>query len=252
MKLISASNVGVKVGNRQLLKSITAQFPNKGLHAIIGPNGAGKSTFLKSLCGLVPLQSGEVQFDQQTLSAYSPAQRAARIAYLPQQSQCHWELNVEQVIQVGLLAAPHLDIGAQSLTLETVIHQFDLGALQKQNFNTLSGGEKARVLLARSMVAQPLCLLADEPLNGLDIKYQSKILQTLRQIADADTAIIVVLHDLNHVLAYAHTSSLLYEGELIEQGDTADVLSKANIDRYFEVQTQRISYAQGELIVMQQ
>ncbi|MFT5275292.1 MAG: iron complex transport system ATP-binding protein [Saprospiraceae bacterium] len=248
---ISATDVGVKVGKRQLLKNVTAQFPSTGLHAIVGPNGAGKSTFLKTLCGLLPLTSGQVQFDQQCLNAYSPLQRAANVAYLPQQNQCHWELSVEQVIQVGLLAAPHLSRDMQAETLTSVIEQFDLDALQTQNFNTLSGGEKARVLLARAMVAKPRCLLADEPLNGLDIKYQSKILQTLREIADQDTAIVVVLHDLNHVLAYAHTASLFDEGELIEQGAASEVLSSQNIDRYFQVKTERIGYADGELIVLQ-
>ncbi len=248
---LSVANIEVKVGSRRLLSNVTAQFPSTGLHAIVGPNGAGKSTFLKALCGLQPLTSGQVQFDQQNLSTYSSLQRAANIAYLPQQNQCHWELNIEQVIQVGLLAAPHLNRDKQAEMLASAIQQFDLGALQNQNFNTLSGGEKARVLLARAMVAKPRCLLADEPLNGLDIKYQSKILQTLRAIADAGTTIVVVLHDLNHVLTYAHSATLFNEGELIEQGAVSDVLSSENIDRYFQVQTERIQYAEGELIVLQ-
>ncbi|MEW8683368.1 MAG: ABC transporter ATP-binding protein, partial [Candidatus Thiodiazotropha endolucinida] len=172
------------------------------------------------------------------ISSAPRGERARRIAYLPQLSEIAWPMSVERIVALG--RTPHLEPwqapGQEDRKLiERVICQTDLLALRHRAFNTLSGGEQARVLLARALVTEPDILLADEPVSALDPAHQLDVMTLLSEHCEAGHAVIVVLHDLNLAAHYCQRLQLLYEGSTLADGEVEAVLSEENLMRAYEI-----------------
>src|SRR5574344_229137 len=150
------------------------------LVGVIGPNGAGKSTLLSVLAGLQPLAQGVVTLDQQPLESLPARQRARQIGYLAQSGHSAWALQVEDIVAMGRLPWGDADAGA----IAQALRDSGAEALRGRRIDALSGGEQARVWLARVLAGQPQLLLADEPVASLDLYYQRAVMQTLRGFAD--------------------------------------------------------------------
>ncbi len=233
--IIHKLDVQVGKDNIRLLDDISLQFTSAGMHAIVGPNGSGKTSLLKTICLLHQPTAGEISMKGENIQHWTAETRAKNIAYLGQFVESHWRLNALQVVELGLIAAPHLNAAEKQDRLAELIEQFELHDIAEQTFNTLSGGERARILLARSVSAKPTVLLADEPLNGLDLKYQRKMLETLQALCKDGMMVIIVMHDLNQVLKHCKSCALIHNGKLIKQGEVSEVLNIKNIKQYFEV-----------------
>ena len=195
---------------------------------VIGANGAGKSTLLKALAGVIPSQ-GSVLLENGPLPALSPKQRAQRIGYLPQNQSSAWSLTVEDIVALG--RAPWGDQNAAAI--DQALSDCALKAWRQRPVAELSGGEQARVWLARVLAGQPQILLADEPLASLDLLHQRNIMQLLRQQARASRAVVVAIHDLSLAARYCDLLVLLCEGQLLALGTPAEVLTKAHLQRAF-------------------
>ena len=140
--------------------------------AICGPNGAGKSSLLTALAGLLPVERGDVRLDGEPLTDLKPRERARRIGYLPQAGEVAWDLSVRGLVALGRL--PHGDNAGEPV--ERALAALDLGNFTARAVSTLSGGERARALLARVMAGEPRWILADEPLAALDLAHQLALL----------------------------------------------------------------------------
>jgi iron complex transport system ATP-binding protein len=205
---------------------------------LIGPNGAGKSTLLRLLAGVMAADAGTLTLDGVTMASIPQTERARHIAYLPQLSEIAWPMRVERIIELGRL--PHLEPwqepGAHDRAIiDQVIDQTDLLAFSDRAFNTLSGGEQARVLLARAMVTQPNILLADEPVSALDPAHQLDVMNLLRQHCDDGRAVIVVLHDLSLAAHYCHRLQLLHQGTTLAEGSAESVLNENNLAEAYDI-----------------
>ena len=218
------------------------------LTGIIGPNGAGKTTLLKILSGLTEPTSGTIELNHQSINSFTPMQRAREVAYLEQYSFVHWPLSVIQLIRLGRF--PHRDHPDNSPELdqtiiEQVVEQVGVEELLERTFSSLSGGERARVLLARALAVQTKHLLVDEPIASLDLKYQLEIMQLLANQAKSDLCIGVILHDLNLAAKYCDIIYLMDKGKVVSSGSPEQVLTQDIINTTFDINARIVTSNQS-------
>ncbi|MET0365697.1 MAG: ABC transporter ATP-binding protein [Sphingobium sp.] len=228
MVSITVENLTIRLGRRQVLDGIDAVLEPGRLVGIIGPNGAGKSTLVRAMLGLAPIERGSVRIDGRDIAALPSRDLARAIAYLPQGQTLHWPLSVERLVALGRL--PHLaPLSRMSAADDAIVAQAlaraDVGHLAGRVATELSGGERARVMLARALAVGASGLIADEPLASLDPGHQIDVMTLLRREADAGGLIVAVLHDLTMAARYCDRLLLVDGGRLVADGSPADVLT---------------------------
>jgi iron complex transport system ATP-binding protein len=240
---LSATNLSVTLGHRQLLDGVSVDLAPGRVTAVLGPNGAGKSTLLRALAALVP--SHGVTLDGQDVPEMNPRARARAIGYLPQDAAIHWNMAVRDLVALGRL--PYGDGGAAAN--DAALAATDTLALADRSVRSLSGGERARVLLARVLAGEPRWLLADEPLASLDPLHQLETLALLRTAAVRGMGVVVVLHDLTLAARLADEIVLLHQGRVLAHGTAAAVLTETRIAVAYGVDTTIVAHPDGPLIV---
>ena len=211
------------------LDALSAVIEPGRITAICGPNGAGKSTLLQCLAGLVEPERGEVLLDRAPLP--HGRERAQRIGYLPQVGEIAWDLSVEGLAALGRL--PHGDRGEAQVA--AALAAVDLSGFAKRPVSTLSGGERARALLARVLAGEPGWILADEPLAALDLAHQLALLAHLRAAAGQGAGVVLVLHDLALAMNHADRVLVLGRGALAAEGAPEQALGEDTIARVWGV-----------------
>lgn len=199
--------------------------------AICGPNGAGKSSLLEALAGLLSLDGGAVELDGENIASLLPRERAKHLGYLPQEHEIAWDVPVRRLVELGRM--PHGDRLAGPV--DAALDALDITAQADRRAQSLSGGETARVLLARVLAGQPRWILADEPLAALDIAHQLELLRHLRAEADRDTGVVLILHDLAHAMNHADRVIVLHEGRIAADGPPQQALSPELIAQCWRV-----------------
>lgn len=248
--ILAAHDLSVRLGNHPALAGVTAALRPGEITAICGPNGAGKSTLLSCLAGLQAPASGAVTLDGAALAAIAPRQRAKAIGYLPQDGQVAWDVDVETLVSLGRL--PFGDAGgAGSGAIMRAITTLELGPFAQRPLSQLSGGEKARALLARVLAGEPGWILADEPLAALDLAHQLTLLARLRDAARAQTGVVLVLHDLGLAMNHADRILVLQNGALAADGPPDQALSQQNIARVWGVKAQWLGEPGARALVAQ-
>ena len=196
--------------------------------AICGPNGAGKSTLLAVLAGLLTPDLGTATLDGGPLAAVPARLRAQSIGYLPQNAEVAWDIDVATLAGLGRLpwrTSPTEDRAAVAEALAAT----DLTTLVRRPISKLSGGERARALLARVLAGKPRWILADEPLAALDLAHQSALLRTFRALADDGVGVVLVLHDLARAMNGADRALVLEQGRVVADGPPAQGLSSEQL-----------------------
>jgi iron complex transport system ATP-binding protein len=199
--------------------------------AICGPNGAGKSSLLQCLAGLLTPERGEVRLDDSLLKGLHPRLRAQAVGYLPQSGEIAWDLSVRNLVALGRL--PHGDGG--HAPIDAALAALDLEEFSARPASTLSGGEKARALLARVLAGEPRWILADEPLAALDLGHQLRLIAHLRRAAEAGAGVVLVLHDLALAMNHADRVLVLDHGRVAADGAPEAALDPALIGRVWGV-----------------
>jgi iron complex transport system ATP-binding protein len=200
------------------------------LTAIVGPNGAGKSSLLACLAGL--LDGGEVRLDGIALDDVHSYDRAKAIGFLPQTPEVAWDVTVETLVALGRLPWPGAPGGE---AIEAAIAAMDLEHLRARRVSRLSGGERARALLARVLACEPRWLLADEPLANLDLAHAAALMGKLRGQAKEGRGVVVVLHDLAAAMNHADRVVVLDGGTIAADGVPADALTPDLIGAVWKV-----------------
>jgi iron complex transport system ATP-binding protein len=229
--ILAAQELSVRLGGTGVLKGISAALEPGTITAICGPNGAGKSTLLSALAGLVEPESGAVLLGGEAVLALHPRERAKRIGYLPQAAEVAWDLSVRHLVALGRL--PHRDAG--DVQIDRAIADCGLAEFAARPVSTLSGGEKARALLARVLAGEPRWILADEPLAALDLGHQLALLERLKAAAKGGTGVVLVLHDLPLAMNHADRVLVLDGGASAADGAPESALSEAVIARVWNV-----------------
>jgi iron complex transport system ATP-binding protein len=235
---LSGQNLCCERGGRQVFAGLNFSVKSGSMLILRGPNGAGKSTLIKAVAGLLPITSGDIKFSGQSFAEINRRQMAKKMAYLPQGHDIHWPMSVENLVMLGRL--PHLTRWRKPSekdwqVVRQALRDCDVEGFRRRPVNTLSGGEKARVLLARALAVQPALLLVDEPLAGLDPGHQLEIIGFLRQLAQSGMAVVIVMHDLSLAVRFCHRIVLLGERQILNQGRTEEVMTVDNIARCFNI-----------------
>jgi iron complex transport system ATP-binding protein len=199
--------------------------------AICGPNGAGKSTRLSVIAGLLKPDAGRAVMGGRALAAVSLAQRAQWIGYLPQTPEVAWDVSVEVLISLGRLPWRGAPAAETQDAIEDAIAAMDLQELRHRPVSTLSGGERARALMARVLATQPGWLLADEPFANLDLAHGAALMHRFRQQARAGRGVVLVLHDLATAMNHADQVLVLAKGRVEAEGPPEMALSREVITR---------------------
>lgn len=208
------------------LADVTAALEPGEVTVICGPNGAGKSSLLALLAGLIAPDAGAVSLDGALLTQLPVSARAQAIGFLPQSAEVAWDVSVETLAALGRL--PWRTSAAQdAAAVDAALGALQLEDLRHRPLSQLSGGERARALLARVLAGEPRWLLADEPLANLDLAHQLALLARLRKLArDRGLGVVLVLHDLAQAMNYADRVLVLDLGALVADGPPEAVLTE--------------------------
>lgn len=216
-----------------VLEDFSLQVQGGQVLALLGPNGTGKTTALRALARLLRPRRGRVTLGDEDIWRLPSRDYSRRVAYAPQFQEVEWGLTVMDTVSLG--RAPHrgwlLPWTAQDRrVVAEVLERLGLSALAERRVETLSGGEKRRAVLARTLTQEPDILLLDEPTAHLDLGYQVEILDLLQDLAHhRGLAVVLTLHELNHAALWADEVALLHAGRLVARGDANAVLTAERI-----------------------
>jgi ABC-type cobalamin/Fe3+-siderophores transport system ATPase subunit len=239
MSRLCAQNLVVMAGARRLLDTVSVDLSPGALVGLIGPNGAGKSTLLRCLAGLLRPDHGTVTLDGTALLDLPSRERGCRIGYLPQSFQPAWDYSVREVVELGASRR----VGA-ALRTPQVLRDHALTDLSERRWSQVSGGERARALLAATLVAEPNVLLADEPGASLDIGHRIDLMRRLRAWARR-SIVVVVLHDIDRAALDCDRLILLEQGRVVRDSAAAAVARSPDLDRVFGLRFERGSLSQS-------
>lgn len=229
MRLV-ADGITLGLSGRRVLTGISLAAGTGEVLGVIGPNGAGKSTLLKVLSGVLSPERGHVRLGGRELAAWDRRALGREIAYLPQERVVHWPLGVRAVVALGRL--PHHKTAGAGLNaddeqaIDAAIAAMDIAALTSRTIAELSGGERARVLVARALAQATPILLADEPAAGLDPAHALALFDGFQRLArERSVSVIVALHDLSLAARYCDRIVLMKGGGIVADGTPRDVLT---------------------------
>ena len=253
--MLQVKALHVAYGDRLVLKDITFEVPSGAILGVIGPNGSGKTTLIRALSGVLAQVSGEVCVDGVDLKSLSTAERARRVAVVPQARNLPPAFTGWELVVLG--RTPHLNwLGNISRKDEEQVWQAldraQATDLADRRVGELSGGEQQRLLLARALAQEASLLLLDEPTTHLDLQYQIHLLDQIRGLARGEhLAVVVALHDLNLVARYSDQVALLVKGELLGLGAPSEVLQPALLSQVYNLPLQVIhDSASGQPVIL--
>ncbi|NKY54691.1 heme ABC transporter ATP-binding protein [Nocardia flavorosea] len=221
-------------GTRRVLDNVDLDVTAGQVLALVGPNGAGKSTLLAVLAGELVPEQGEVELDGRPLDHWTPIDMARRRAVLPQSHIVGFPFTAAEVIAMGRAPwqrTPRAD--RDDAVITGAMAATDCAHLAGRSFPSLSGGERARVALARVLAQDTATLLLDEPTAALDLGHQEAVLTLAADRAAAGAAVVVVLHDLASAAAYADRVAVLDNGQLAATGTPREVLTGELLSRVY-------------------
>lgn len=233
--VFEAKDLSWQVNDRMILDHLDFCIMPGEFVGLIGPNGAGKSSLLRCLYRKIIDYSGDLLFQNQPLQSYTRNQLARQIAVVLQEPPGQFELSVADVIAMGLTPLKSLfefDSEQDRERIASAAEQVDLADKLEQNFNSLSGGEKQRAMIARAIVQNPQILIMDEPTNHLDIRHQVDVLKLAKSL---NITVVVSIHDLNLAAAFCDRFILMDHGKIAAMGDHKAVLNEQHLSEVFGV-----------------
>ncbi len=249
---LTVEGLVVRHGGRAVLGDVSLAFGAGRVSAIVGPNGAGKSTLMSCLAGLRRPDAGEARLGGRSVAAMPDRERARAIGYLPQVVEIAWRLDVHTFVRLGRTA--HRGVFGEDAgdvdAVDSALRATAMTEFAARDVTTLSGGERARALMARALAGQPAWLLADEPLTGLDLSHQIDAGDLLRAVARGGVGVVVSLHDLSFAARVADRVVLIAEGRVLADGPPADALAPPMLARAYGVDARWIEGESGPLLDM--
>ncbi|MGW3524532.1 heme ABC transporter ATP-binding protein [Streptomyces olivaceus] len=250
--LAEAEALRVLLGGRPVLDGVDVRVRAGEVLALVGPNGAGKSTLLGALAADVPAAEGVVRVHGRPVSAWSAPELALRRAVLPQSASLSFPFPVEEVVRMG--RAPWAggdEADEDDAVVADAMSRTAVTGFAGRPFSALSGGERARVALARVLAQRAPLLLLDEPTAALDLRHQELVLRLCRERARAGDAVVVVLHDLALAAAYADRVAVLRAGRVAADGPPAEVFAEELLSEVYDQPVEVLPHPRtGALLVL--
>lgn len=234
--IVSLRNVGLNLEGRAIISGVTLEvFPGEVV-ALVGPNGAGKSTLLSLMAGDVQPSTGTALLAGKEASRYRPEEAARLRSVLMQSNTVSFPFTVREIVEMGRAPwARTAGFSEDTEAIATALTLADIEHLEHRRFTQLSGGEKARVSLARVLAQRTPVVLLDEPTAALDLRHQEDVMTTVRNLATDGTAVVVVVHDLSVAAGYADRVALLVDGGLDAIGVPTEVIEATRVSRVYGV-----------------
>lgn len=216
------------------LAGVTLSIHAGEVTAICGPNGAGKSSLLSCLAGLADPDAGVVTLSARPMRMIPARERAQALGFLPQTPEVAWDVTVEVLVALGRLPWGDAATDEGRAAVDEAIAAMDLDRFRQRRVSRLSGGEKARALMARVLATRPGWLLADEPLANLDLAHAMSLMRRFREQAHHGRGVVLVLHDLATAMNFADRVIVLDGGRVAADGEPARALDPAVIARVWD------------------
>lgn len=233
-------------GSRLVLDGIDLQLQSGHVTAVLGPNGAGKSTLLSCIAGLLRPEQGSVELDGTPLLSLHAMQRARRIAFLPQTPEIAWAVDVQSLIALGRI--PYQGVSSDEedrAAIARAMEKTQVTQWADRVVTTLSGGERARVLLARVLAGESQWILADEPFTGLDPSHQFEAAELLRSVADQGGGVVLTIHDLTLAARIADRVVIINDGRIVADGAPRAALTSQILHDVYNIDAQWLDDASG-------
>ena len=226
---LDVTGLSVDIGRRRIVDDVAISVPDGHFVGLLGPNGSGKSTILKAIYRVRRPARGRVLLDGSDLLALPPKVAARRVAVVAQETTVEFDFTVFEMVMIG--RTPHKkaferDDDADRAIAWEAIERVGCSHLVARSFNTLSGGEKQRVLIARALTQGADHLILDEPTNHLDIRYQIEVLEL---VAGLNVTVLAALHDLSLAALFCDTVYLLTDGHIIAGGPPQTVITAETV-----------------------
>lgn len=233
--VVDIQNLSFSYGNTPCLADISLQIKAGDFVALVGPNGAGKSTLLKCIAGDYCFDKGQVTFFNKNVFDYSIKQLSHVRSMMEQNTEVSFEYLVHDIVSMGRSCVENkLDPESEEKFIASCLEKADVSHLQFRKISSLSGGEKARVALARVLAQDCPVVLLDEPTASLDIKHQESTMALAKALAENDRAVVVVLHDLNLAAAYCNKVVLMEKGKIVNSGAFEKVFESDVLSRVYQ------------------
>jgi iron complex transport system ATP-binding protein len=231
--MLELQDAAVRLGGRPALDGASLQVGPGEVVGVVGPNGAGKTTLIRAALGLVPLDRGAARLGGEPVARLDPRRRAERVAYLPQDRRVAWGLPAWRIAALGAPFASPENAGRRA---REALTRVGLEALSERSVFDMSGGERARVLLARLLVTGAPLLLADEPVAGLDPDAQLAALELLTEEARRGAGVLLTLHDLSLAVRACDRLVVLDRGRVVAEGAPAEALTPGVLAAVFALE----------------
>jgi len=241
---IQANSIDINLNNRSILKDVSLSVEQGEILSVIGPNGAGKSTLLKSLAGDIKPSEGEISYDRKNIDEINIQERAFTRSVMSQLQAIAFDFSVKEIIEMGWVSRGESTYAKEfeDAVMEVVI-KCGVKNLINRNFNTLSGGEQRRIHFARTLLQlwrpsnsdDPKYLLLDEPTANLDLTYEVKLLNIVKEAASEGAGVMLVLHDLNLAAKFSDKIALLNKGSVVKTGTPKEVLNPDILSQVYDI-----------------
>ena len=244
---VRCESIDINLNKREILKNISIEVKEKEILSIIGPNGAGKSTLLKSLAGDINPTNGNIFYDGININQIDIQERAFTRSVMSQLQPIAFDFSVKEIVEMGWIDRGESKYADQfDDAVQEVILKCGVKDLIDRNFNTLSGGEQRRIHFARTLLqlwrpsnsSDPKYLFLDEPTANLDLTYEIKLLNIVKDVAQEGAGVILVLHDLNLAAKFSDKVAILKGGLLIDIGLPKDILKSTLLSDVYEIKVE--------------
>lgn len=228
--MLTATHLAKSYGGREVVRDVSLSIAQGEIVGLLGPNGAGKTTCFYMLVGLVKADGGSVQLGADTITSLPIHQRAAYgLAYLPQDSSIFRTLSVEDNIFAILETRKDLSSAEKRRKLDALLDEFHIGHIRRNKGMSLSGGERRRTEIARTLATDPKFILLDEPFAGVDPISVSDIKQIIRHLKARNIGILLTDHNVRETLEICEKAYIVSEGQIIAEGNSEAILSNATV-----------------------
>lgn len=238
--MLEVKNLNFVIKEKPILNQVSFKLEKGKFYALLGPNGSGKSTLLKSLAGIFSKPEGEIFLDGKSLSDFSQKEVAQKLAFVPQENFFPFSFTVLEVVLMGRFAhqkALAFDSAEDVRLAKLALQEVHASHLETRMIDTLSGGEKQRVILARALAQNPEILILDEPTTHLDVKFQKETYVLLKKLVEEKKiTVLCVMHDPNWASLFCDEVLFLKEGKLVNFGKVEDLINPSMIQSVFDVE----------------
>ena len=231
---LTAQSLRKRYAQKTVIEDVSLRVDRGEIVGLLGPNGAGKTTCFYAIVGLIKADAGQVWLDDQELTLAPMHERAAQgLGYLPQEASVFRTLTAEANIMAMLELNPALDTQARQSRLESLLQEFGLEHVRTSLGQSLSGGERRRLEIARALATDPKFILLDEPFAGVDPISVADIKAEILGLAARGIGILITDHNVRETLDICHRAYVVHQGQVIANGLPTDILTNATVQNVY-------------------